>query len=168
MTEPERRAAELRTLLARLRHQRALIDRVGVRLDAAAERADGSDSDAVAATALYLQHYYTAIEDALVALAQELDGSVPGDAEWHRRLLEQMSLDIPGIRPAILDTELLRQLDVLRRFWHRVRHAYDEEYVWDRMSEPLEARTRVAALLPAALGTVEDVVDQTIRALERS
>ncbi|HUF50808.1 MAG TPA: hypothetical protein VMN60_08245 [Longimicrobiales bacterium] len=33
MTEPERRIAELRTLLARLRHQRAIIERVSGRVE---------------------------------------------------------------------------------------------------------------------------------------
>lgn len=80
MTEPERRAAELRTLLAWLSHQREILERVGGRLDRAVEKAAaGRNPEAVAATALHLQHYYTAIEDALVRIAEQLDGTVPSD-----------------------------------------------------------------------------------------
>lgn len=166
MTEPERRIAELRTLLARLGHHRATIERVAQRIDRAVTRAAAHDPEAVAATALHLQHYYTGIEDALVAVAQELDGSVPKDPEWHRLLLEQMSLDIPAVRPRLLNPDLAPALDVLRRFRRRVRHAYDEEPEWGKMAEPLEARSRVTELLPSFFAAVERLIEDTIRALE--
>jgi hypothetical protein len=34
-------------------------------------------------------------------MAQELDGSVPKGPDWHRLLLEQMSLEIPAVRPRL-------------------------------------------------------------------
>lgn len=79
--------------------------------------------------------------------------------------LDQRALDIPQARPALLTPELRRQLDVLRRFRHRVRHAYDEEYDWHRMAEPLEARAQAAKLLPSFFSYVDDVVRAIIRAL---
>jgi hypothetical protein len=167
MTEPERRAAELRTLLARLERQGGIIRRVGDRLERAAARAsEGSDPEAVAATALYLQHFYTGIEEALLRIAEELDGSGPSGDEWHRLLLDQMSLDIPEVRPSVLSTELSGHLDVLRRFRHRVRHAYDEEYEWRRMAEPLAAYERVTVLLPAFFDRVEEVIREIVVALD--
>jgi hypothetical protein len=55
MTEPERRAAELRTLMARLDRQRTTLERVGARIQRAAARAAHGDAEAAAATALHLQ-----------------------------------------------------------------------------------------------------------------
>lgn len=169
MTEPERRAAQLRTLLARVAHQRETIDRIGQRLDRAAARlAGGVDPDVVAATALFLQHYYTAVEDALLLIAQDLDGSVPSGDEWHRLLLDQMALDIPEVRPAILAPDLSPSLHLLRRFRHRVRHAYDRDYDRNRMAEPLAARTQAEQLLPTFFAHTDAVVRQIIRALEQT
>lgn len=169
MTEPERRAAELRTLLAWIAHQRETIERIGERLDRAEVRATSStDPDVSAATALFLQHYYTGIEDALLRIAEELDGSAPSGDEWHRLLLDQMSLDIPEVRPALLTPELSRELHVLRRFRHRVRHAYDEDYEWGKMAEPLEARARATKLLPGFFARITSVVREIIRALEQA
>jgi hypothetical protein len=165
--EPERRAAELRTLLARMSHQRGIIDRVSQRLDRTEERAaSGSDPEAVAATALYLQHFYTGIEDALLRAAEALDGAVPSGEDWHRLLLEQMALDIPDVRPALLTLDLHRHLDVLRRFRHRVRHAYDEDYAWNKMDEPRAARAKTRELLPGFFGRLETVVRGIIAGLE--
>jgi hypothetical protein len=96
MTEPERRVAELRTLLAWLSHQREILDRVGLRLDRAEKRAAvGSDPEPVAAAALHLQHYYTAFEDALIRIGEQLDGSVPSSEDSHRLLLNRWRLPYP-------------------------------------------------------------------------
>lgn len=169
MTEPERRAAELRTLLAWIAHQRAVVRRVEERLDRAEARVgEGTDPELVAATALFLQHFYTAIEDTLVRIAERLDGSAPSGEEGHRLLLDQMALDIPEVRPAVLTPEIRRHLDVLRRFRHRARHAYDEDYDWHRMGEPLAARAQVTELLPAFFKGVGKDLRRIISALEEA
>lgn len=77
-----------------------------------------------------------------------------------------MALDIPGIRPALLPAELRDPLDVLRRFRHRVRHAYGEDLAWHRMAEPLEARAKVEELMPAFIARCDDEIGAIIRALE--
>lgn len=90
MIERQRRAAELRTLLARIAHQRdVLVDAVEARLTRAVARAgEGDDPEAVAATALHLQHYYTAVEDELLHVAKTLDGSRPTGTEWPKSLID--------------------------------------------------------------------------------
>ncbi|MEW6750461.1 MAG: hypothetical protein AB1505_05720 [Candidatus Latescibacterota bacterium] len=169
MTEPERRAAELRTLLAWLGHQRQVVERIDQRLDRVEVRAaGGGDPDLVAATTLYLQQYYTGIEGALLRVAEDLDGSVPSGEEWHRYLLEQIALDIPQVRPALLTPVLRGHLDALRRFRHRVHHAYDQDYDWSRMAEPLQARTQATVLLPAFFAETGAVIGEIIHALEEA
>ena len=169
MTELERRAAQLRTLLARLGHQHETIEGIGGRLERAEVRVtDGGDPEVVAAIALYLQHYYTAIEDALLRIAEEFDASVPSGEEWHRLLLDQMGLDIPDVRPPVVDPELAGHLHVLRRFRHRVRHAYDQDYDWERMTEPRVAQARTAQLLPSFFARANTVIRQIIEGLEQA
>lgn len=167
MTEPERRAAELRTLLAWLAHQREILQLVEERLQRAQQKADAdANPEAVAAAALHLQHYYTAVEDILIRIANQLDGSVPGGEDWHLLLLDQMTLDIPEVRPSLLAHDLREELDVLRRFRHRVRHAYGPDLDWRKMSEPLQAYARVAEALPAFFERCQKEIGAIIRALD--
>lgn len=168
MIERQRRAAELRTLLARIAHQRDVLDAVEARLTRAVSRAgEGDDPEAVAATALHLQHYYTAIEDVLLHVAKTLDGSRPTGTEWHKSLIEQMKLEIPEVRPALVDDILAGRLDVLRRFRHRVRHAYDQDFAWDKMAEPIRAwRSIHAKLLPRFFADMLRLIREIISALD--
>jgi len=47
---------------------------------------------------------------------------------WHRTLLERMKLDIPGLRPVLLeDAELFSSLMSLLKFRNRFRNLYADE-----------------------------------------
>jgi predicted nucleotidyltransferase len=126
MTEPERRAAELRTLLARLGRQREVIRRVAARTGRAATRAATGDAEAIA----------------------------------------QMKLDIPAVRPRLVAAATAADLDLLHRFRHRVRHAYEEEYDWRRMEEPLQALDRLEGTLHADFERMQASLHEMVRALE--
>lgn len=73
---------------------------------------------------------------------------------------------MPGIRPALLDEPLRADLDLLRRFRHRVRHAYAEEYDWSEMQDTVAAARRVAGSFPAAVDAFRRFLLETARALE--
>jgi hypothetical protein len=82
------------------------------------------DPGALAQAAVALHHGYGAIESALERVARSLEGSLPTGRDWHVALLENMSLDIEGVRPRILSDESLRLLRGLLAFRHFFRHAY--------------------------------------------
>jgi hypothetical protein len=71
-----------------------------------------------------LHHGYGAIESALERVARSIEGSLPAGRDWHVALLENMSLDIEGIRPRVLSEESLGLLRGLLAFRHFFRHAY--------------------------------------------
>ena len=54
---------------------------------------------------------------------------------WHLLLLEQMTKEVPGIRPAVISTETGTRLDEYRRFRHVIRnrvHSYLRPYqTWE-------------------------------------
>ncbi|ARI83303.1 hypothetical protein IQ224_17625 [Microcystis sp. LEGE 00066] len=83
--------------------------------------------------ALNLHGVYTRIERIFEVIAKKIDQRFPTGDKWHRDLLEQMSVDIPRVRKAVITEETRLILDELRRFRHLVRSAYscqlDEEKV---------------------------------------
>lgn len=53
-----------------------------------------------------------------------MDDRSPEGQAWHSELLEQMTLELPTLRPPVLDRSTARQLDEYRRFRHRIRNVY--------------------------------------------
>jgi len=89
------------------------------------ERAERNQDDLyLDAVALNLHTFYSAIERIFEKIANEIDESVPGGANWHRELLDQMILEIDGIRPAVLSIDLKEELEDYRGLRHVVRNVY--------------------------------------------
>ncbi|MDR9403454.1 MAG: hypothetical protein RI580_08440 [Halothece sp. Uz-M2-17] len=57
-------------------------------------------------------------------IARQIDYSEPSGENWHRQLLEQMSVEVPDVRPALISSFVRVELDELRRFRHVVRSIY--------------------------------------------
>jgi len=74
--------------------------------------------------ALKLHNFYTACEHIFVEITTTLNASIPQNAEWHKRLLRLMVLEIPGIRPAVISRELYNKLEEYLRFRHVIRNIY--------------------------------------------
>ena len=49
---------------------------------------------------------------------------MPEGANWHQELLKQMSIEVPGVRPAVISFELKEMLEEYRGFRHVVRNVY--------------------------------------------
>ena len=67
---------------------------------------------------------------------------MPAGADWHRQLLEQLSVEIPTVRQGLLSEQILFDLDEFRRFRHVVRSNYAYNLKSDqviRLSEKLSA-----------------------------
>jgi hypothetical protein len=47
---------------------------------------------------------------------------------WHLLLLEPMTKEVPGIRPAVIATETGTRLDEYRRFRHVVHNVYSHRF----------------------------------------
>lgn len=109
-----------------------------------AEAPQGDDTFSRRARGSILHDFYNGIERVFVRIAEELNGGVPHGEQWHRQLVKDMSLEIPGVRPAVIDEELARSLGDFRRFRHVFRNVYGFALEDERM-RPLEER------LPAVL-----------------
>jgi hypothetical protein len=117
-------------LLAELRVDRGALDKLVTRLHGLITRWPvDPESSETADAVLTLQQAYTAFESMAERIAFAFEGPPARAERWHSDLLENMSLDIPSVRPAVIGPEALaalRHLLGLRRF---VRHAY--AVTWD-------------------------------------
>ena len=96
--------------------------------EAAEERSD--------AAALRLQSLYTGIERCFVQIVRVLNGGPPDGADWHRRLLDRITVPTE-VRPALLDAATAKGLAELMRFRHVVRHLYAYELEPDQVQRLL-------------------------------
>jgi len=72
--------------------------------------------------AMSLQSYYTSVERILSAIAARIDGAVPEGERWRHELLDQATIELPGIRPAVISKSLREELREFLGFRHVVRN----------------------------------------------
>ena len=114
-------------LAGRIRQDLADIERLVERVERAvlSARQNATDQDLfVDSAALNLHDFSTCLERIFTHIASNLDQSVPSGSDWHRELLRQMTVEIPGIRPRVLSDDAARAVDEYLRFRHVVRHIY--------------------------------------------
>jgi hypothetical protein len=106
-----------------LAHLELLVDRIERAVRAAGANPDTRDL-LFDSAALNLHDFYAGLERIFTLVASGVDQSTPAGAEWHRELLRQMTVEIPGLRPRVISTELATDIDEYLRFRHVVRHIY--------------------------------------------
>jgi hypothetical protein len=74
-------------------------------------------------SAALLETFYSGIEKALTRIAGTIGGLPEGHA-WHRRLLEDSTLNLPKLRPPILSESTIKFLEPYLAFRHRFRNLY--------------------------------------------
>jgi len=82
-----------------------------------------------------LHDFYTAIEDTFELIAGDVNGNLPQDSKWHKRLLHLMALEIPKLRPPVISKHLETRLDEYLRFRHIFRNVYGHQLQWSRMAD---------------------------------
>ncbi len=116
-----------RLLAERLRAELELLDQVVTRADGAVSRAtqEARDRDYfLAAAALDLHGFYVGVERLFELIADEIDHARQAGPDWHRGLLTQMTLDLAGVRPAVISSGTRSALSDYLAFWHVVRNVY--------------------------------------------
>jgi len=108
-------------ILTELKEISTLVGRIEQGWEKAKKRGDDFYLDSVA---LNLHGFYSGLERIFEKIAASVDGSVPEGANWHQELLNQMSLEITGIRPAVISLDLKDKLEEYRGFRHVVRNVY--------------------------------------------
>ena len=92
------------------------------------------DRYAIRARGSMLHDFYNCVERVFLRIARELNGGVPRGEQWHRDLIDNMALEIPGVRPAVVDRGLADVLGEYLRFRHVFRDVYGGVLVAHRMA----------------------------------
>ncbi|MFO7803792.1 MAG: hypothetical protein R6V55_16035 [Desulfovermiculus sp.] len=102
-------------------------------------------SELVESIGYWLHNLYSAYEDLFRLIAAFWENSLDSSSTYHIELLRRMRLEVPGVRPAVLSSEMsCQRLDELRAFRHVFRHAYsyglDDERVFFLLRRVLESK----------------------------
>ncbi|MCG3209586.1 MAG: hypothetical protein FOGNACKC_03213 [Anaerolineae bacterium] len=116
---------QLTQLAGRIRVELVELEQVQDRIQAGWQRVQQtSDEYYLDGVALNLHSFYSGLERIFELVASRVDGSLPAGENWHQLLLQQMTAEIPGIRPAVISGSASNQLDEYRGFRHVVRNVY--------------------------------------------
>lgn len=120
------------------------------------------DSVRIRACASILHDFYSGIEKMFINIARETDQTVPRNEGWHREVLEQMTLDIPVRRPAVIGPELAAQLQQYLSFRHRFRNLYGYELEWGKMEGLLNNMDFTSKQLKDSMDSFLEVLTQIV------
>lgn len=121
----DRNSARLRLLAAEIRGELRRVEKTAVEIEAAQAiigQADAPRLSLYGAAAL-LETFYSGVEKVLTRVASAMGISPEGPA-WHRRLLDDATLDLPKIRPPLMGQETAKLLEPYLAFRHRFRNLY--------------------------------------------
>lgn len=110
-----------------------------------------------------LHDFYCGVKRIFRHITTRIDEDLPSGPDWHVQLLQRMGTEIEMVRPAVLDPELIRQLDEYLRFWHLFRNMYGFDLEWERCRYLLSGLSATFQRLEQQLLRF----DQFLHALER-
>jgi hypothetical protein len=110
----------------------------------------GADDELDWAALGYTLHtLYTTMEYYFLRISKTFENHLPSQT-WHKYLIEAMQLDLPGIRPAFMDSELAGIADELRGFRHVFRSVYENRIDPDRITLLQKKIPRIQKLFSTA------------------
>lgn len=99
------------------------------------------------ACAYELARLYNTLEKMFERICEAFENNFEKRGDYHERLVQRLTLDLPGLRPAFIPSESASAVRELKGFRHVVRHAYDLQLKPER----LEALASLAAGLASEL-----------------
>jgi len=141
----------LKVLKAQIKNDLSHIDTL---LDEAAVLVKKEESNInVRAGGSILHDFYTGVENIFHNIASTIDEKVPEGMSWHIELLNQMTLDIEGLRSSIISRETKAMLEEYLRFRHLFRKRYGFELKWQSIKKLLKGLNKTCRALKRELNT---------------
>ncbi len=132
---------EFPVLVAEINAELKNLEKLVQRLATQQGRVD--DEEISESAALRLHNFYTGCERIFKLIATEVNGVLSQSLDWHKRLLNQVALEVAGIRPAVISAETRNDLEELLNFRHVVRNIYSFELKPQRVEELVKLTTKL-------------------------
>jgi hypothetical protein len=123
-------------------------------------RFDRREEVAYEGCAHQLCRFYNAFEQMSLRVAKAFENNIDDEQGWHTSLLNRLAIQIEGIRPALIPSELKPPLRELKAFRHVFVHAYDLQLDPAKLELLLKYARSVADHLPAL---AEDFISKVAR-----
>jgi hypothetical protein len=117
----------------------------------------GNDSG-LESCAYQLVRVFNIIEQMGLRIAKAFENHIDDERGWHAELIHRLSIEVPGIRPALYQPEILPALRDLRGFRHVITHAYDLVLEADRLAIVVRHAGEAARLLPGRVGSFFETI----------
>lgn len=101
------------------------------------------------ACAYELARLYNVLEKVLERICEQFENHFEKRGDYHERLIQRLTLNLEGIRPAFIPKDRIQSIRELKGFRHVTRHAYDLVLKEDRLAEIVGLGEEVARDLPA-------------------
>jgi hypothetical protein len=98
-----------------------------------------------------LDNFYRGVEKIFERIVREIDGFLPQDDNWHKKLLRLAALEVPGLRPPVINKVLYNCLEEYLRFRHLQRNIYGHMLEWERIEPLVKKLPKVLSKLDKAL-----------------
>jgi hypothetical protein len=126
-----RNKEEIPVLVAEIKNELSKLEILSQKL--ASQQSRIHEEEVAESAALRLHNFYTGCERIFKLIVSEVNGVVPNELDWHKRMLTQVSLEIKDIRPAVISSKTKKDLEELLRFRHIVRNIYGFELKPERI-----------------------------------
>jgi hypothetical protein len=130
--------------------------------DLATERFSHAGAMGLESTAHHLCRFYNACEQMALRVAKAFENHIDDDRGWHTALLTRMSLEIEGIRPALIPVDLKPDLQELKGFRHVFVHAYELRLDEGKLRLLIQYADRVNARLDEMIKSFADRAGENV------
>ena len=152
---------DLSGLAHRIRQELVEVEHVLERIREGWQRARRSNDDYyLDSVALNLHGFYSGLERLFALIAETIDGSVPQGENWHQVLLQQVSEEVPHVRPAVISKEVSKRLNEYRGFRHVVRNVYTYHFDSSKVEKLVVSAPALFNQLKAELSAFADFLEQ--------
>jgi hypothetical protein len=94
-----------------------------------------------------LSDFYMAVERIFKLIVKEIDLEFPEGEEWHKKILRQVTVSLPDLRPPVIEKKLFHRLEEYLKFRHLVRNIYGFQLNYERFEHLVREMNEVAASL---------------------
>jgi hypothetical protein len=105
-----------------------------------------------------LQSAHTSLEGGFLRILEMLGEERPVGENRHADLITRVAAALPGMRPAIIGTQIAEAAAETRRFRHRATHNYDGFRVQE-VSRTIDAAATLASGLQADIVAFRNIID---------